>query len=173
MKNEAEVNQMSTEVDINFNRMKEEIIHQLGESKIMVLATASNNRVTARSVSCVFDELRILFQTDSIFTKAKQIKENPYVALCYDNIQIEGMAFLKGHPCDESNRAFIDKYKKYYTSSFKLYSGIKTEVVIEVQPSIITLWKYEYGKPFQDILLVQKKKAYRKLYSHNTVKNDT
>ncbi|MFQ7174659.1 MAG: pyridoxamine 5'-phosphate oxidase family protein [Thomasclavelia ramosa] len=41
-------------------------------------------------MSIVVLNKKIYFQTDRTFRKYKQIKENPQVSLCIDNIQMEG-----------------------------------------------------------------------------------
>lgn len=37
---------------------------------------------------------------------------NPYEAIVAGNLQIEGVALLKGHPLDEENTVFIETYKE-------------------------------------------------------------
>ncbi|MDP4268237.1 MAG: pyridoxamine 5'-phosphate oxidase family protein [Bacteroidota bacterium] len=149
---------------IDYNSLLSEMIDTFGESKTMVLATAFGEKVTARSMSCVFDGINILFQTDSGFQKVEQIMNNTNVALCYQNIQIEGAAKLCGHPAEKQNEIFIEKFKKSFKSSFELYSDMKNEIVIEVNPTLITIWKYENGKPLRDYLDVCGKLAYREYY---------
>lgn len=147
-----------------YNILEEKIINMLGESKVMVLATASHNKVTARSISCVCTGLDIFFQTDSTFVKASQIKENSNVALCFNNIQIEGVAKILGHPLDNENSFFIDLYKRSYENSYKRYSNLQNEILVRVCPSLITLWEYQDGKPYRDYLAVSENRAFRELY---------
>lgn len=151
-------------MEINYNLLEKEIFDLLGDKKIMVLATCSENRVTARNMSCLILNRKIYFQTDKTFLKYNQILKNPNVALCIDNIQIEGIAKIKKHPFNEENKEFTEMYKKHYKGSYDLYSHMNNEVVIEVEPTLITLWKYENGRPFRDFLDIVKKKAYREYY---------
>lgn len=133
----------------------------MGESAIMVLAASAGGRMTARSMGCIFNGLRIAFQTSDTSTKISQIRENPRVALCLGNIQIEGKATVLGHPCDIP--WFREQYARLHPGSFKAYSWLDDECVVEVEPSLITLWKYDNdsGGPYMDRLNVVEKKAYR------------
>jgi general stress protein 26 len=149
---------------LDFNMLKDEVLAILGEGNVMVLATSSDNCISARSMSCVIDRLNILFQTDKTFNKYDQIDKNPNVALCYNNVQIEGRANIKKHPFEEENTKFLELFKKNYKASFNTYSHMKNEVVIEVEPKKITLWKYIDNKPYRDILYIDKDEAIREFY---------
>ena len=151
-------------MEIPFNELKKEIIGLLKKNKILVLATCCENRVTARSMSCVNMELSILFQTDKEFLKYEQIVNNSNVALCAGNMQIEGTAVIRNHPLDESNKEFIELYKDSHLGSYEKYSHLENNVVIEVRPTVVTLWKYVDGMPCRDYLYVQEGKAKRERY---------
>jgi len=88
---------------MNFDTNLEELYEKLRATKTAVLATSANNRPTARMMSLIFIERKIYFQTDKNFIKVEQITQNPYVALCFDNVQIEGIAKALGHPLEEQN----------------------------------------------------------------------
>jgi len=154
-------------MEVDFDSIQEEILNLLGENKIMVLATSCENRVTARNMSCVIIDKKIYFQRDKTFLKYQQILKNSNVALCVDNIQIEGTAKIKKHPFDEENKDFIGLFKKNYKGSFDNYSHMDNEVVVEIEPKYITLWKYKNGQPFRDFLDVTAKQAYRQIYDTN------
>lgn len=55
----------------------------------MVLSTSLNDVVTSRMMSVVLINKKIYFQTDRTFRKYRQLKENPRVSLCVDNMQID------------------------------------------------------------------------------------
>lgn len=154
-------------MNIDFEKLKGEVMGLLRNKDIMVLATSSSDRVTARSVSYIVLNSSIYLQTDKTFLKCKQIIINPNVALCIDNIQIEGSAKIKGHPFDEENRAFVEEFRKVHNGSFNAYSHMENEVVIEIEPISITLWKYEEGKPLRDFLDLRDKRAYREYYDNS------
>lgn len=92
-------------------KSKKEIYEFLKSKKHIVLATSFNNRVTARTISYVIINDKIIFQTDSTFIKSEQIRLNNKVALCIDNIQIEGIAEITGNHFNECNRDFLEEYK--------------------------------------------------------------
>ena len=150
---------------INYKNLKNEVIKKLKNKKTAILATCDNNNISARSLSVVNDELTIYFQTDKKFNKCKQITNNPNVAIAADNIQIEGIAHIIGHPFDEDNKNFLELFKKKHYISYKLYSKLKDEVVIKVDCKKITLWNYSSGKPFRYYLYEDQKKAEREHYS--------
>lgn len=154
-------------INIDFSKLKTEVADLLETKKVMVLATSSNNRVTARSMSCVIIDSKIYFQTDKTFLKCEQMSSNPNVALCFGNIQIEGTAKIKDHPFEEQNRTFIEEFKKAYIGSYNSYSHMENEVVIEVTPKLVTLWKYEEGKPLRDFLNFENENGYRKYYDNS------
>lgn len=151
-------------MEINFDLLENEIFHLLGDKSILVLATSYENRVTARSMCCIVINKKIYFQTDKTFLKYEQIINNPNVALCVDSIQIEGVAKVQAHPFHEENEGFINVFKEKHRGSYENYSHMKNEVVVEVKPSLITLWKYENGQPFREILDVNDNKAYKENY---------
>lgn len=151
-------------MEINFNLLENEVFGLLSDKKIMVLATSYEDRVTARSMSCIIINKRIYFQTDKTFLKYRQMAKNHNVALCVDNIQIEGIAKIKHHPFAEENKEFIDVFKEKYKGSYENYSHMNNEVAVEIEPTFITLWKYENTEPFRDFLDIKKNKAYREIY---------
>jgi nitroimidazol reductase NimA-like FMN-containing flavoprotein (pyridoxamine 5'-phosphate oxidase superfamily) len=144
--------------------LETEIINILEREKHLVLATCSDGRVTARTMSHVNDGMDILFQTDKRFLKVEQMLKNPKVALCIGNLQIEGTAELLRHPSEPENADFCSIYRQKHPHSFEMYAYIKDEIVVKVKPSLITLWKYINGKPCRDYLDVLRAKAYRVFY---------
>jgi general stress protein 26 len=133
-----------------FEKKVDELFQSLGPNQIMVLATSANNKVTARSMSFIIDNGRLYFQTDKNFCKYEQMKINPNVAVCYNNIQIEGICKEIGHPLDESNNTFALKYKEYFSGSYDTYSNLPSETAFEITPTLITIWGYEEGKPYRE-----------------------
>ena len=147
-------------MEIDYEALKQEVIEFLDKHKILVLATCADHRVTARAMSCVNRGLTIYFQTGTTSVKFKQFEHNPNVALCAGNVQIEGVAKIRKHSLDPSNTEFIEAYKKHHLGSFKAYSHLKINVVIEAEPRLITLWKYDADhKPYREFLYVQENRA--------------
>ena len=152
-------------MEIDYESLKNEVIEFLDQHKILVFATCAANRVTARAMSCVHKGLTIYFQTGTTSVKFKQLAQNPNVALCAANVQIEGVARIRKHPLDPSNVEFIEAYKTHHLGSFQTYSHLKSNVVIEVEPRLITFWKYDADhKPYREFLYVDEQRAEREYY---------
>lgn len=146
------------------NILREEIIMILKREKHMVLASCSDGRVTARTMSHVSMGTDIYFQTDKKFLKVEQIAKNPRVALCVGNLQIEGIAELGSHPSALEYMEFSRLYKQKHPHSFERYSSLEDEIVIKVKPTLAILWKYVNGKPCRDYLHFDENEAFREYY---------
>lgn len=125
---------------MTFEAAVKRMFEQLGNSKIMALATAWNDKVSVRNVSCVFYDNKIYFKTDQNFRKTKQLLENPHVAMCWDGVQVEGIAVNKGLVVEEEGRRFEQAYRKYLWGSYNAYSHTDTEILIEVTPQFVEVW---------------------------------
>ena len=149
---------------IDYNELKKETFEILEKNKHIVLATCLNDEPTARTVSHIILDNKIYFQTDIKFDKCMQIEENNNVALCLDNYQIEGTAKILEHPLNEKNERFLNKFKQVHENSFKEYSTLEDEVVIEINPIFIKIWKYIDNKPYIEYLNIIDKVAIRESY---------
>ena len=154
------------EKDITFERAVERMFEILGNSKIMALASSVNDYVMVRNVSCLFYDDKIYFKTDKNFRKTKQLMENPQVAMCWNGIQVEGIALNKGLVVDEPGHRFEEGYKKYLWESYNKYSHTDTEILIEVTPKYVEIWdtSEEDGKAFQLFIDFDKKEVEVKQY---------
>ena len=154
-------------MELNYNNEIEQIYKQIGDSKIMSLATSSQNHPTVRLVSCIVYMDKIVFQTGTDLTKYKQICENNHVALCTDNIQIEGVANIiekTNNNEDDNILKIMEIYKKYYKSSYEIYSHNENEVLIEIIPTKIIKWDYENKKPFRVFMDIRNKTIRKEMY---------
>ena len=149
---------------IDYNKLEKETFDNLDKKKHIVLATCLNDEPTARTVSYIILDNKIYFQTDIKFDKCMQIEENNNVALCLDNYQIEGTAKILEHPLNEKNERFLNKFKQVHENSFKEYSTLEDEVVIEINPIFIKIWKYIDNKPYIEYLNIIDKVATRESY---------
>ena len=61
---------------------------------------------------------------DKHFRKTQQLLKNPNVAMCWNGVQIEGIATNKGLVIDEDGRIFEAKYKQHLWGSYNAYSHI-------------------------------------------------
>ncbi len=143
------------------------IYDQLGDSGIIVLATASEDEPTVRSMSYVMVEGKLYFQTESTMEKAIQMKQNPKVALCQSNIAIKGTAASRGRILSEKNAAVMELYKKKHRGSYDAYSHMETGELYEVTPTFITVWTYMEGEPYRIYLDCGKEKAWLEHYEHS------
>ena len=130
----------------NFGNQYSAFLNEFGKGKTMVLSTSLNDKVTSRMMSVIQQTGVFYFQTDRQFRKYDHLIKNENVALCTDNIQIEGIAKELGHPLE--NAAFCSLYKERFASSFERYSSLSNEVLFSVTPLHVERWLYKEGIPF-------------------------
>ena len=139
------------------------LFEQLGIGQIMSLATSLNDKVFVRSMSVIICNNKFYFQTDKKFNKYYQLSNNNKTALCFKNIQIDVIARELGHPLISENMFFTDKYKKCFSGSYEKYTHLSSEVLFEITPSYITVWDYDYDKPFREFYDCSNK-TYKKVF---------
>lgn len=130
----------SREKNLTFEQATALMFEQLGQWKIMALASSVNDYVMVRNVSCLFYDKKIYFKTDKNFRKTKQLFENPRVAMCWSGVQVEGTARNLGLVTQEPGRRFEKGYRKYLWKSYNAYSHEDTEILIEVTPKYVEIW---------------------------------
>ena len=123
-----------------YNQKINEIFNQLKDHGKFVLATKDNNKVSARNMSFIIYEQCFYFQTDISFRKYKDIQTNNHVALCIDNIQIEGLCKELCHPLEHETLKTL--FQKYYPSSFEAYTSLPSERLFMIKPTFIQRWSY-------------------------------
>lgn len=121
-------------------------LSDFGKGRKMVLSTSENNRVSSRMMSVVQIDGIFYFQTDIKMNKYHQIIANNNVALCIDNIQIEGICEEIGHPL--KNDVFCNVFKEYFKGSYDAYSSLKNERLFSVKPLYIERWIYKDAVPY-------------------------
>lgn len=117
-----------------------------GKGRKMVLSTSENNRASSRMMSIIQIDRIFYFQTDIKMNKYHQIISNNNVALCIDNIQIEGICEEKGHPL--KNIDFCNVFQECFKGSYDAYSSLKDERLFSVAPTYIERWVYKNGMPY-------------------------
>ena len=130
----------SADKNITYEQAVKLLFEQLGDYKIMALASSVNDYCMVRNVSCLFYDEKIYFKTDKNFRKTAQLLKNPNVAMCYGGIQVEGTAKNCGLVVDEPGRRFEAGYKKFLWGSYNKYSHEDTEILIEVTPGYVEVW---------------------------------
>lgn len=138
----------------NYEDLKNEIIEILEKNKHWVLSTASNGNVSSRSMSIINQGLNIYFQTNKCYIKYAQIQENKNVALCFNNVSIEGIAEELGDWNSKENKELMELYKKVHLGSFNAYGLLDGEVVYKVKPKKIKIWKYVDGKAIRQNMYI-------------------
>ena len=129
--------------------------NSFGSGRHMVLSTVCSDHVSSRMMSVVNIDGCLYFQTFRTSRKYEQMKENAHVALCCDNIQIEGSAEEAGHPLD--NPAFCTAFREKYPSSYDYYTSLECEVLYRVRVSRIERWVYKDGRPFLEVFVTDRK----------------
>jgi general stress protein 26 len=127
--------------DLDFERTLQEKFELLETGKRAVLSTCSNDRVTSRVVDIAFCDNTIYFLTWSHHTKCIQIMENPKVAICYKNLQIEGLAEIKGSPLLKSNKLHSAKYMEKQPNLYDQFVKFDGMVIVKVDITSINSWE--------------------------------
>lgn len=128
----------------------------------MVLSTSYNDAVTSRTMSVIQIDEKLYFQTDCAFRKYNQLKKNRNVALCIDNIQIEGYCEEIGSPIE--NEAFCNAYKSCFAGSFANYTSLENERLFIVIPTLIERWLYINRVPYMQVIDIPNRTSYTKQY---------
>lgn len=124
----------------------EAFLSDFGKGRKMVLSTSENDRVSSRMMSVVQIDGVFYFQTDMTFRKYGQLSANPNVALCIDNIQIEGICEELGHPL--KNDGFCRLFRECFKGSYDAYTSLENERLFAVRPAFIERWIYKDSVPY-------------------------
>ena len=129
-----------------FKEKFESFLAEFTRGKTMVLSSSLNDKVSSRMMSIVCIDGLFYFQTDKTFRKYNQLIQNPQVALCTENIQIEGICTEIGHPLEGC--IFCNIYKECFGNSFIKYSSLNNERLFVVTPTYVEKWTYINTIPF-------------------------
>lgn len=146
-----------------FEENYQKMFDEFGENKNMVLSTSADDVVSSRMMSVIVLDGCFYFQTDKNFRKCSQILNNPNVALCADNISVEGECSQVGTPFD--NNDFIRLFEQHYNWSFNKYSFLSNERLFKVKPVYIQKWIYEESMPYIESFDLKNKIYTKKLYN--------
>ncbi|NHJ05403.1 MAG: pyridoxamine 5'-phosphate oxidase family protein [Candidatus Heimdallarchaeota archaeon] len=148
--------------ELDFNEFKTQIIKTLNESRHIVLATSANNRVSTRTVSFANDDLVIYIISWDHNLKINQIKENPLVALCLNNIQIEGIAELINRPTDDKNNEIQNIYRKKFSEIFvNTFFKIPELITIKIVPNRIVKFENFHNRFFLQHMNLKNKSVHQ------------
>lgn len=143
--------------ELDYKVFRKEVDLLLSDVINISIATSYNDNVTVRTVFFICKDLNFYFLTRKSSTKYKQMLKNDKVALCVKNVQIEGVAKLLGHPENEENDAIRNFCVEHGYDDFSRYMKLKNMRLVEVKPSLITVWK-KGSRAFLDVANV---KAYK------------
>ena len=121
---------------LDYRKCVEEKSRFLGDNRHMVLATSLHDCVTARTIDYVSSGLDIIFLSWDHHVKIAQIKGNAKVALCRDNVQVEGVAEILGNPFDDENREYAELYREKLPVLFDVFAGKPGMVFVKVSPTL-------------------------------------
>jgi len=155
--------------ELDYEEKKQRIIRflELEGNSVMVLATSHSDRVTARNVGIANSGLDIYFFTWVDSRKCVQIRENPRVALCKDDVQIEGLAEILGNLVDEKNKEYADILRNRSPGSVERWEHRPGMVIIRVRPTLIaTAGEVINDQVYLDYLDLENETAYSEKWAH-------
>lgn len=126
---------------------------EFGQGRKMVLSTSEADQVSSRMMSIVLLDGSFYFQTDLRMKKYHQIKANHNVALCIDNIQIQGICEEIGKPL--KHKEFCNAFREYFQHAYDTYTSLENERLFEVKPVYIERWVYIDGLPYMEIFDIE------------------
>lgn len=145
-----------------YDAITDEVVKILDQNKDIVLATCLNDRVTARTVSFTNDGLTIYFMSWDHNKKIKHIEKNSKVALCLNNLQIEGRAQILGYANDDKNTNIINFFKKKFSDLWiSTFTRINEMLLIKVNPSSITKFENINRRFFLQSIHVKERQAFQ------------
>lgn len=109
-------------MDDNFNHMIE-----------ACLASSSHDVVTARDLHCYYADGKVYVMSKKSSLLIADISVNPNVALCYGASNVQGVAKVLGHPCDEQNAQIRKVLKKEMGLNYNEYSDERDSETLLVQ----------------------------------------
>lgn len=127
----------------------------LSAKRAIVFATSEGDRVTARTVSFASSGAEVYFMSFAANTKCLQIRANPHVALCRDNVQIEGTAQILGPVTDSENAAYAGLLREKYPEDYAADAAHPEMILIRVVPSRIGVYRRDGDQHLVDRLDVE------------------
>lgn len=153
------------EIQLDFDELAGKCIKILDENRYISVATAHNNFVRARVVDYANLGLAVGFLTWAGTVKMAHLKDNPLIALCVNNLQMEGKAVITGHPSLAENRAFVDRLAERNPNPCKNFMQLDDTVTVMVEPTLMIVMSYAKGYLYSDHLDLANRSATRKILS--------
>ncbi|MDF2888138.1 MAG: pyridoxamine 5-phosphate oxidase family protein [Lacrimispora sp.] len=121
---------------------------EIGQDKIMVLATRNNEGVSARTFNVYTYEGCFYFVTEADSNKYEQISKNSSVALSINAIQIRGDVTLLPHPCSDLNKEIISSMESELPHHFDRYKGDPAMRLIKITPAYANFLSMKTGNGY-------------------------
>lgn len=142
-------------VDPTYEQRLAEVESFLAAKRAIVFATSEEDRVTARTVSFASSGIEVYFMSFAANLKCRQIRANPNVALCRDNVQIEGKAQILGPVLGRANAAYARLLREKYPEDHAANAAHPEMTLIRVVPSLIGVYRKEGDEHLVDRLDVR------------------
>jgi general stress protein 26 len=126
---------------LNFEEKKGQMVKflQSPDNAVMVLGTSCDDRVLVRNVLTVSDGHDIYFFTWRHSRKGEQIERNHKVALCKDDVQIEGIAEILGGFDEEHTKRYTDLIRSKFPDAIERWERRPSMVIVRVKPTFAAL----------------------------------
>jgi uncharacterized pyridoxamine 5'-phosphate oxidase family protein len=154
--------------DLDFAERKQAFVDSLQkpENRIMALATSDGGHVTARSILTASVGTDIYFFSWTHSRKCRQIRSNPHVALCNDQLQVEGTAEILGGFFEETNRSHLELFLQKFPEAIERWRDRPGMVFVRVRPTFVVLGASSTIQPGLDYLDLEKGVAYSEPWAH-------
>lgn len=126
----------------------ETLREQIGQDKIMALATRNGDGVAVRTVNIYTYDGYVYFITEADSNKYAQISLNENVALSIDAIQITGYATPLEHPCSEANKEIANFIEEQLPQQFARFMSAPVMRLIKIKPSHASFILMETGSGY-------------------------
>ncbi len=135
-------------MDKIFEKALEGLEKEIGQDKLMILATRNEEGVSARTVNIYTYEGCFYIVTEADSNKYEQISKNNSVALSIDAIQIRGIGTLLSHPLSDSNERVIGYIESGLPHHFDRYKDDPAMRLIKITPSYSSFLSMETGNGY-------------------------
>ena len=136
----------SKEKHLTFEEAVEIMFRQLGDWKIMALATSVNDHVTVRNVSCLFYDNKIYFKTDKTSEKQNSFLRTRRSLCAGAASRWRALPKTRDWWQNEPGKRFEKGYKEFLWNSYNAYSHVDTEILIQVTPKHVEVWDTSDGQ---------------------------
>ena len=153
---------LSMREKLDFENFEKKIIGLLNEQRHIVVATSAKDRVTARTVSFANDGLNIYFISWDHNLKIHQLQENDHIALCLNNIQIEGKAKLVERPIEDKNKKLEKIFRRKFSENYiKTFFNLPELITVEIEPTRIVCFENIHNRFFLQHMNFEKRTVYQ------------